>query len=103
MFRVFEGLFMGMPPGFEIFSYTYVYVWVRARSGGFVNNVSSVAMAFEWAFFSFRFLAIALFVCLTLPPLVFLEHLFVVCLYNLFDIGQVAQTIKIIHLTRTGT
>ena len=83
MFRVLEGLFVGMPSGFEILSDTYIYMWVRARCGSFIDYVSSVAMASEWAFFSFRFLAIALFVCLTLPPLVFLEHIFC-CVVVLF-------------------
>ena len=53
MFRVFERLFVGMPPGFEVLSDTYIYVGVRARCGSFVDYVSSVAMASEWAFFSF--------------------------------------------------
>ena len=47
MFRVFERLLVGMPPGFEILSDTYIYVWVRARCGSFVDDVFSVTMSSE--------------------------------------------------------
>ena len=83
-------MLLTLPPGFEVFRDSYIYVGVWAWSGSFVDNVFSVAMASEWAFFPFGFLAITLFAALVMPLLVLLQYLFVVCLYYLLNISSTA-------------
>ena len=79
-----------MPSCLEIFCYSNIEVWIRARCSGFVDHIAAVTLAVEGARFSFRSLAVAflLFSCCSCFPV--LHDFSIVGLEYLFDVGGTA-------------
>ena len=77
---------MGAPASFEVFSYSYIKMWVRCWDCSLVYNISLVTVSSEGTIVFFGGLAVAWFVfgCFSFS---ILEDLLIVGLDNLLDIG----------------